>query len=325
MGSRIIATKQGMLIAHMSRYDHSDLDGHALALLVAVLEEGSITGAAARLGVTQSAVSHGLEKLRAIVGDPLFLRSGRGVVPTARAEALLPAARSLLEGLRGFVTAGGFDPARAAGTVTVAANDLQRELLMPALLDTLRREAPGLLLRIIPSGVPSAEMLREGHCQVVLSPRPPEAGDIVHKRLFQDRYGVYFDPARRSAPQGLDDYLAAEHVTVVYEPQRSLEFDRVLAERGLRRRVVATVPGMGAIAGLVRGSARLATAPRLLQGPLMHGLAQVELPLPGPDLPMFMIWHARHQADAQHQWLRNAIETAASAAGRQDAAGTCRP
>ena len=62
----------------MSRYDHSDLDGHALALLVAVMEEGSVTGAAARLGVTQSAVSHGLEKLRAIVGDPLFLRSEIG-------------------------------------------------------------------------------------------------------------------------------------------------------------------------------------------------------------------------------------------------------
>ena len=73
----------------MSDFDHFDLDGHSLRLLVAVVEEGAVTRAAWRLGVTQSAVSHGLDKLRAIVGDPLFVRSGRGIVPTARALALV--------------------------------------------------------------------------------------------------------------------------------------------------------------------------------------------------------------------------------------------
>ena len=97
----------------MSRFDHSDLDGHLLELLLAVHEEQSITRAALRLGVTQSAVSHLLDKLRAIVGDPLFVRAGRGIVATARADTLAQRARLLLEDLRGFVTAGGFDPAAA--------------------------------------------------------------------------------------------------------------------------------------------------------------------------------------------------------------------
>ena len=105
----------------MSRFDHSDLDGHLLALLVAVVEERSVTRAAQRLGVSQSAVSHLLDKLRTIVGDPLVVRSGRGIVPTARAELLADRARPLLDDLRGFVSAGGFDPVRLRGPVVVAA------------------------------------------------------------------------------------------------------------------------------------------------------------------------------------------------------------
>jgi len=308
--AQIIRTNTAHVIRLMNQFDHSDLNGHLLELLVAVSEEGSITGAAARLGVTQSAVSHGLEKLRGIVGDPLYLRSGRGIAATARAEVLVPQARALLEGMRSMVTQGGFDPQQFHGRVTIAANDLQRELLLPTVLGQLRAQAPGLTLRIIPSGVPSAEMLRDGRCQVVISPRPPDAADLVQTRLFEDRYVVYFDPARRAAPASLDEYLAAEHVTVVYEPQRSLDLDQVLAERGVQRRFVVSVPGIAALAAFVRGSEMLTTAPSVIAGTLMAGLASAEPPLPCPALPMYLIWHARHQADPMHLWLRRTIEAA---------------
>jgi DNA-binding transcriptional LysR family regulator len=292
----------------MSRIDHSDLTGHQLEMLIAVIEEGSITGAAGRLGVTQSAVSHSLEKLRELVGDPLFLRSGRGIVPTARAEALAPQARALLEGMRNFSMVGGFDAARFEGRVTIAANDLQREVLLPAALNRLRADAPGLTLRVIPSNVPTAEMLRDGRCQAVISPRPPDAADLMQKRLFEDRWVVWFDAAQRSAPADRESYLAAEHVTVIYEPQRALDFDQVLADRGVQRRFVASVPGFAGLAGFVRGTTRLATAPRLLRGAAMHGLADAEPPFDAPPLPMYLVWHARHHADPMHQWLRRTIE-----------------
>ena len=147
------------------------------------------------------------------------------------------------------------------------------------------------------------------------------------------RYGVYFDPARRQAPSTRAEYQACEHVTVVYESGRQLEADRLLADQGITRQIVATVPGLAALAGLLRGSTRVATAPRLLHGPLMHGLALADLPFAGPVLPMFMIWHARHQTDGLHRWLRAAVEAAASfarqrsetgAAGTDDVAGWCR-
>lgn len=297
----------------MNRIDRStadplDLDGRLLALLLAVHEEGSVTRAAARLALTQSAVSHGLDRLRAIVGDPLFVKSGRGIAPTAQAERLAARARVLLEDLRAFGRAAGFDPARLALEFTVAANDLQRDLLLPALLRRLRAAAPGLTLRVIPSGAPEPALLRDSRADLVITPRPPQGGDIVQKRLFEDRYVTFFDARHAPAPDTRKAWLAAEHVTVLYEPRRALDFDQWLLGEGVQRRVVATVPGMAALASMVRGGPWLATAPsRMAQGALL-GLSQAELPFKAPPLRMYGVWHARHHGDPMHRWVRDQLD-----------------
>ena len=292
----------------MSAFDHSDLDGRLLQLLLAVVEERSVTRAADRLGVTQSAVSHLLDKLRTIVGDPLIVKAGRGIVPTARAEALAVRARVLLEDLRGFATPEGFDPQTLQTTFTIAANDLQCDLLLPPLLRRLRAQAPGVALRVVPSGVPHAEMLRSDACQLVVSPRPPDASDLLQRRLFADRYQVFFDASVRQAPRDLDEYLAADHVTVVHEPRRALEIDRFLAD-GLQqsRRFVATVPAFSGIPPFLRGSALLATLPGLLRLELLRGFGHAGLPVDVPEMPMYMVWHARRQSDPVHRWLRDEL------------------
>ncbi len=298
----------------MSQLDHLDLDGHGLQLLLAVHEEASVTRAAQRLGLTQSAVSHGLDRLRAITGDALFVRSGRGIVATAQAEALAQRARVLLEDLRAFSHAAGFDPARWEGTITLAANDLQRDLLVPPLLERLQRESPGARLRVWPSGAPQPPLLREQGCDLVITPRPPEAADLIQKRLFEDRYVVFFDAAARAAPATRADYLAARHVTVRYEDGRSLDIDAWLAERGVAREVVATVPGYAGIAALLRGSERLATGPALLARGVLRDLASAPVPLSTPRMPMYMVWHLRRQQDPAHRWLRAALEAIAKEA-----------
>ncbi len=295
-------------MAAMSELDHSDLDGRLLQVLLAVIEEQSVTRAAQRLDVTQSAVSHLLDKLRAIVGDPLFVKSGRGIVATARAEALAVRARVLLDDMRAFVASGAFDPARFSGAVTIAANDLQRDLLLPLLLRTARVRAPGLALRVIPSGVPSAEMLRNGQCQLVITPRPPDATDIVQKHLFEDHYLVYYEAASRDAPRSEAEYLASEHVTVHYESRRTLDIDHALAERGLQRRFAVTVPGFSGIGPFLRGSQLLATLPGLLRANLLRGFDTAPPPFDCPPMPMYMLWHLRHQTDPMHQWLRSALQ-----------------
>jgi DNA-binding transcriptional LysR family regulator len=295
----------------MSHFDWLDLDAKLLRLLVTVVNTGSITGAAQRLGVTQSAVSHLLDKLRAITGDVLFAKSGRGIVATARAQALAERARALLGDLERFAYSENFDPAQWRTTFTIAANDFQRDALLPALMQHLRTQAPGVQLRVIPSDVPTPEMLRQEHCQLIISPRPPDGADMLQKRLFTDHYRVFYDPAARSAPTSKKDYLAAEHITVVYTPNRALDLDAHLLRQGIERRFTVQVPGFAGLPSFMQGTPLLATVPGLLQRHLMRGLAHARVPVPCPEMPMYMIWHLRHQQDPAHQWLRQQLEAVA--------------
>ncbi len=169
-------------------------------------------------------------------------------------------------------------------------------------------DGTGPALRVIPSEVPSLEMLRNEHCQLVISPRPPDGADILQKRLFEDRYRVFYDPTVREPPRTRAAYLAASHATVVYEPRRLLDLDQYLAAKGIQRRFAVMVPGFAGLPPFIRGSDLLATAPGRLQSHLLRDLASVEPPLPCPPMPMYMVWHARHQVDAAHRWLRGELE-----------------
>ncbi|MBV5292475.1 MULTISPECIES: LysR family transcriptional regulator [Curvibacter] len=297
----------------MNKFDWLSLDARLLQLLVTVQEAGSVTGAAQRLGLTQSAVSHGLDRLRAIVGDPLFVKSGRGIVATAQAGLLAQRARHLLDELEAFSVAAGFEPARLNTCFTIAANDLQRDLLLPPLLRRLREQAPGVTLRVIKSGAPGPALLRDEVCQLIITPRPPEGSDILQKRLFEDRYAVFYDPGQRAAPASREAYLGADHVTVLYEPRRTLDIDQWMLAQGLERRFVASVPGMAALGSMLRGSDWLATAPSLLARHSLRGLAMAPVPLVTPPMPMYQVWHLRHHSDPVHQWLRHALDDVARA------------
>jgi DNA-binding transcriptional LysR family regulator len=309
---RMAKINRSILMLAMSHFDHSDLDGKLLQLLLAVIEERSITRAALRLDVTQSAVSHLLDKLRAIVGDPLFVRSGRGIVATARAEALAGHARRLLDDMRRFSTAAAFDRATLSACITLAGNELQRDVLFPALLVRLRAQAPGITMRVVSSGAPRAELLRDAACELIVTPRPPDAADLMQKRLFEDRYCVYYDATARAAPATLEEYLAAGHATVLHEPRRELDIDRRLADQGVHRRIVVRVPGFSGIGPFLHGSELLATLPGLLHRHALKGFATAPVPVACPAMPMYMVWHLRHHEDPLHLWLRKELETVAS-------------
>jgi DNA-binding transcriptional LysR family regulator len=288
-----------------------EIDGRMLRTFLAVLETGSITAAAERLGLTQSAVSHALERLREVLGDPLFVKSGRGIAATARAEALAEPARQVLEDLERLGRRPRFAPEDTDLVLTVAANDFQRDLLLPALQRRVTARLKSLRLIVIPSRAPTADMLRERRCDLIITPRPPEGSDILQKRLLTDHYVCFFDRRERGAPQTLEEYLEARHVTVAYEDGRRLEFDELLEARGLSRVVGVAVPNFGGIADFLRGTGMLASLPSLLRlGPLgRFGIAP--LPLSTPDISMYSVWHRRHHDDPAHIWLRSELEQVA--------------
>lgn len=299
------------IMIFMNEIDYLSLDGKTLRLFLAVLEEGSVTAAAHRLGLTQSAVSHGLERLRAVAGDPLFVKSGRGILATAHAELLAEQARQLLDGMKAFSSGASFAPASARFRLTVAANDFQRDLLLPGFFARVRAAAPGILLRVIPSGAPTAEMLREERCDLLVTPRPPEGADILQKRLLADRFLCFYDAARRSAPRSLQAYLAAGHVTVEHENRGPLEFDTALAARGIDRRIVVTVQNFSGVPPFLRGSDMIATLPGLLGRELLREFRTCPPPVDYPELPMYAVWHRRNHLDPAHRWLRGILEESA--------------
>lgn len=294
----------------MRKIDYSALGGQDLRLFLAVLEEGSVTAAAARLGVTQSAVSHGLDKLRAIVADPLFVKSGRGIVATAHAHSLAARAHELLDTMKAFAQGARFDPATARLSLTVAANDFQRDLLLPPLLARLGREIERIDLRVIPSGLPSGEMLREGRCDLLITPRPPVGIDVIQRLLFRDRYICFYDPAKRSAPRGEAAYFKARHITVVYPDNERLEFDRRLAASKIARDIAIQVPSFYGVPAFLRGTDLLASVPGLLRHGMMKEFSHTAIPLKDgiTDLPMYMVWHQRFQTDPAHMYLRGLLE-----------------
>jgi DNA-binding transcriptional LysR family regulator len=301
----------------MNKIDHLEIDGHALRLFLAVLEEGSVTAAASRLGLTQSAVSHNLQKLRRILHDPLFVKSGRGIIATAHAEALAERARLLLDGMQAFASGARFDPAAAELSLTIAANDFQRDLLLPTVFHLLETQARSVRLRAVPSQVPTPEMLRDGLCDLLITPLPPVGTDMLQKRLLTDRYVCFYDAAMRGPPRDAAAYLAARHATVVYDDNERLQFDKQLSAAGWQRQVAVAVPNFAGVPAFLRGSTMLASMPSLLRDNLMRDFAAVEIPLGAAaralgDLPMYMVWHRRMQQDPANAWLRGLVEQAAA-------------
>ena len=245
------------------------------------------------------------------------MKSGRGIRATARATALAPRARELLRELQRFAASGEFDPATGARPSRFRLTTCNAIRCCPGWWRVCAPRRPNVALRIIPSNVPTAEMLRAGHCRLIVSPRPPEGADIVQKKLFEDRYRVFYDAGVRAAPRNRAEYLAADHASVMYEANRKLDLDAHLETEGVFRRFVVLAPGFAGVPAFLRGSDLIATAPSLQRFGAFQGLAHAAPPVPCPTLPMYMIWSRSDHEDPAHRWLRGEMEAVAKkVAGR---------
>lgn len=137
--------------------------------------------------------------------------------------------------MQGFASCASFEPASATLNLTIAANDFQRDLLLPRLFARLNQSVKKANLRALPSQLPHADLLRARRCDLLISPLPPQGIDIMQKRLLQDHYVCYYDPNMRAAPLTAADYLSARHITIVYTDNERLNFDKRLEEHGLNR------------------------------------------------------------------------------------------
>lgn len=303
---------RGIVITNMSKFDYLSLDGRLLHLFLTVMEEQSVSAAAGRLGITQSAVSHSLDKLRKVFCDPLFIRAGRGIVPTARAQDLVEDIRNLLSQMQDVTAGHSFVPEDAEVRVTIAANDLERNFLLPSLYRKISRHVRDFSLRVVAADFPTVTQLRQGECDFLVSPSTFDAPDVMQRRLWNDRFGCFYDSAVRGAPKTLAEYRKGPHVGVSFLQNLDRKSIRdFLGEEG-RPNVSVSVPNFSGIAAFVRGGDMIATQPKAMGRKLMPDLACAELPFEAPELSIYLLWHKRYQSDPVHKWLRGEIDEVVS-------------
>jgi DNA-binding transcriptional LysR family regulator len=242
----------------MRDFDLRRFDLNLLTVFDALMRERHVGRAGERLHLTQPAVSHALGRLRALLGDPLFVKHARGMNPTPRAAALAPAIAATLASLSALLAPDRrFEPASARRVVTLAATDYVSFVLLPALVERLRREAPGFDLRVR-SAEPALmrEALRRGEIDFALGRIGREVSGLEAVPLFEERFvcvGRTGHPLL-AAPMAAADFAAAPQLLVSPGGDAHGMIDAALQERALARRVVLTVPHFLAVPFIVAQS-----------------------------------------------------------------------
>ena len=299
----------------MNRIDYSGLEASTLRTFLTILEEMSVTNAAHRLNQSQSAVSHTLEKLRTTFNDPLFVRSGRGIAPTARAYSLRAPVESILAQLESLVGEHEFDPVAEAIEFTIAANDLPIQLVFPKLLQALHRQNIHPLLHIIPSGVPSANLSRSSRCQILITPAPPGEKGIVTKELIKSRMVCFYDANIRKPPKTWKQYADSRYVDVRFSDTESSLMVLPSVDTSALNPPTITVPNFSLLPTFIRGTDYITTQLGLMREGPLAGLDSVSLPVKTDPVTLYMAWHQRDHNDPAHRWLRNRIIESANSPG----------
>jgi DNA-binding transcriptional LysR family regulator len=309
----------------MRRLDLSNFNLNLLLALDGLLSQRSVTAAAKRVRVTPSAMSHSLAELRDLLGDPLLIRSGRGMLLTPRAEALVGPLHTLLLDAERLLGGGAtFDPATAARRFVIAAPDFLATLLLPPLLDAAAREAPGTSLEIVPSARRgNAWLLETGEVDLALGAIVDEAPSIRRMDLCTEGFAC---AARSGHPNidgalDLDAYVKTPHLLITLGDDAGPTWiDQALAKLGKKRQVAARVRYFMAAPLIVARSDLLLTGPSMLIRYFAE-LVPLQVLRPPIDLPTYpeeAYWHERFDEDPAHAWLRNLVKKTARNFGLQE-------
>jgi DNA-binding transcriptional LysR family regulator len=296
-----------------------DLRGVDLNLLLAfeaLAAARSVTEAAQAMGVRQPAMSGALARLRTLFGDPLWVRAGGGLRPTAKAGRLAPRVAAALAAIRAALgEEAAFDPAATQRVFTLALTDYASAVVGPTLLARLRADAPGVDLRVI--GYQKGEvgeLIARGAADLALGvfANPPEG--CVVTPVAQDRF---IGLARRGHPAldgalTVEAWAALDHALVTLSRDARGAVDAALGQRGLSRRVALTLPHFLALPAILPATDLVAAVPaRLAERICGDTLTLFELPIEFPAWRLEMLWSPLARADSSAAWLRASVAAAA--------------
>jgi DNA-binding transcriptional LysR family regulator len=292
------------------------IDLNLLVTFEAVLAERSVSAAAERLGLTQSAVSHALRRLRTTFGDQLLVRTSDGMEPTPRALQIAAVVSEALGQISQVIDEQkGFDPQVSERSFTLRVSEYVAPFLLPTLCSRLRREAPRLTLRVAHFDPREADgRIGPDEIHVRTASLAPAAAASVGQRLLEDEFVVLMSTSHPQAgrPMTLERYLELPHMKVAAAALGTNMIDDALGIRGLRRNVVLTVPSWFEMRGVIAGTDLVAAMPRRWAGDpaFSEGCVWQHLPLEEVVFAVDLRWRVRDARDPGHRWLRELIARA---------------
>ncbi|MAY86197.1 MAG: LysR family transcriptional regulator [Pseudooceanicola sp.] len=288
--------------------DPMSLDFNALRTLRRVHALGSFSRAAESLGTTQSTVSYTIDRLRRALGDPLFVRQGTGIVATDRCDEIAAAVARITDDFSALLEPAAFDPGQAEATITLSCNYYERMLILPGLLQILRRKAPGIRLNVLTSTVLGKGQLDRGESDLLISPVPIEDSGFFRRRLLREHSVCVMSPDNPLAGQPMTQatYLTAPHVTVIYGGSWQSRFLTEIEAQGLTLNEVLRVPSPAAVPRIITGTDLISTLPSRIARAFGERVHVTSCPFAGP-FDIHLYWNARTHHSPMHGWLRSQI------------------
>ena len=295
----------------LCRMHIKDIDLNLLRLFDAVYRTRNVSRAAELLDLTQPAASQGLTRLRALIQDPLFMRSAGGVQPTPKAQRLADPVRQALATLeQALGETAGFDPAQAARTFHIHMSDIGEGRFLPELMVALRERAPGVRVETRPLPREQVtEALDTGRVDFAFG-FLPMVRDTQRVKLLEDRYVVLlreghpFTRKRRSGAALLGALRELEFVAV----RSHVDTLRIVQQAQLEDRVRLVTEHFMVLPSIVRATDLAAIMPRNIARSFEGGYSIVEPAFPGRDFAVALHWSRRFEADPGNRWLRGVIE-----------------
>ena len=289
-------------------------DLNLLVVFDAVASAGSVTRAAERLSLSQPAISHALNRLRAHFGDPLFFRKGAGVQLTPRALNMKAEIRFILQSAETVLANQPFNPANNSRKFRIAASDYALATLVPQMQKRFREHAPYCQLEIVPVEGGVLTQMERGTLDCSYWGTTTPEGPWVSQILFQEHYvGVVskVHPVfeNNSPPKiTLDDYLKYPHIVVSMKDPGRNQIDFALEKLGKQRRIaMATHSFIGNMECLTAGNLIASLPAKLVQTVQPSGLIVFELPFDVPAYDYSLIWHNQAEKDEGLLWFRTQI------------------
>jgi DNA-binding transcriptional LysR family regulator len=292
--------------------DIRNVDLNLLVALDALLAERSVSRAAVRLHLSQPATSALLARLRELFDDPLLLRSAGGMLPTARALELLGPVKQVLDEIDAIVQPrAAFDPGRAAQTFTLSASDYVEYALLPALVDFLERQAPGVRLAVRPLDLHTvAKQMETGEVDLCITGLQNAPAGLHQQALYKESM---VSVVRRKHPGvgarlTLDKFCSLDHILVsVRGSGFSARIDDALAKLGRKRHARLAVPHFLLVPEIVARSDMIGALPERLARGYANKLRIFEPPLEIEGFTVGQIWHERNQREPAQLWLREVL------------------